>query len=160
MSEEKKQVVELTIEGKSFLEHSSGIGYRDTVRTPDKIVEALKRLHDGFGLSFRDIAELFPWRGIPPGSICSMYHGNIPKKWYPQLGIPEPVEVMPCPQCGVVHIGKCPKKGAKKKRKRTPGGWVNAKDPERAAEQIAKRAEYSLDDLIYCLQVIYWRPPK
>ena len=32
---------------------------------------------------------------------------------------------------------------------KTPGGWVNAVDPEKAARLILKRAQYSVYDLVH-----------
>ena len=67
-----------------------------------------------------------------------------------QLGWIKYVKIPVCPVHGVVHVGKCPgtSKPKKPRQKRTPGGWVNAKDPAKAAQQIMRRAEYSMDDLI------------
>lgn len=65
------------------------------------------------------------------------------------------VLVEACPTCNVVHIGRCPasRKERSKKRK-TPGGWVNARDPKRAARLIVSRAEYPIKYLIHELVVI------
>lgn len=59
-----------------------------------------------------------------------------------------------CLDCGIVHLKACPHSTPKKKHTRTPGGWVNARDPARAAKQLVTRAEYDIDELIWHLSVL------
>lgn len=41
--------------------------------------------------SFRDVANLPEYEGIPPGTLCAIAKGNpIPKKWRKQLGMINP----------------------------------------------------------------------
>ena len=59
------------------------------VTTCDMIVERLKVLHSTSGLSWRSIANLDEYRGIPPGTLNRIAkHGYIPYKWHYQFGLP------------------------------------------------------------------------
>jgi hypothetical protein len=129
----------------------STISSGSNVVTPDIVVADVRRLIDTEGLTFRAVGRLEPYNDIPPGTIYDMYQGKVAKTRYEQLGIPVPVEVFPCPVHGVIHLGRCPDI-KHPKQKRTPGGWVNAKDPKRAAKQLLGRAEYTKEELVDALE--------
>ena len=52
---------------------------RAGVQSLDSIRERLKHLHDTQALSWRKIAALDDYRGIPAGSLCSIAGGREPK---------------------------------------------------------------------------------
>jgi hypothetical protein len=88
------------------------------VRNSDIVQERLKHLHDTEMLSFRKIAAVDDYNGIPPGTLCAIYHGEpIPIRHREALGLPQLVKVEACPTCGVVHTRKtCPRRNGKRKR--------------------------------------------
>ena len=54
----------------------------------DILQERLQRLHDIDGLTWRKIAALRHYRGIPAGTLCTIANGgDVPEKWYRKLGI-------------------------------------------------------------------------
>lgn len=58
------------------------------VRTSDIVRAELKALHDTNGLSWRKIAILPQYKGIPPGTLNSIYKGaDVFKIWKEKLGI-------------------------------------------------------------------------
>ena len=78
------------------------------VRSSDTIQEALNRLHDTDGLSWREIARLdaFAEIGVPAGTLCSIAAGEpIPHKWRAAFGLPELAPAPVC-KCGEVHTTK------------------------------------------------------
>jgi hypothetical protein len=55
-----------------------------------KLREMLKKLHDQDGLSWRKIAKLRKYQGIPAGTLCSIYNGDpVPDVHKRRLGIPK-----------------------------------------------------------------------
>lgn len=60
----------------------------------DIIRERLNHLHDTEGLSWRKIAALDEYKGIPAGSLCSYAYGREPKKLEHRriLGLPMVIE--------------------------------------------------------------------
>lgn len=61
----------------------------------DKPQERLKYLHDTARLSWREIANLDLYRGIPAGTLCRIAKGWEPaKKYRAQLGLAPMVEVI------------------------------------------------------------------
>ena len=59
------------------------------VRTLDTAQERLNYLHGTIGLTWREIANLDDYRGIPAGTLCSIAHGAEPKRKHrAQLGLP------------------------------------------------------------------------
>jgi len=90
------------------------------VRTSDTIQEALNRLRDTDGLSWRKIARLdiFSEMGIPAGTLCSIAAGEpIPHKWRAAFGMPELAPAPVC-KCGDVHTTKRCTKNDKPRTKR------------------------------------------
>ena len=65
------------------------------VRNSDIVANEIRRLHDDVGLSFWQIASTSPWEGIPPGTLCAVYHGEIrmPNKYCEQVGMNKIVKV-------------------------------------------------------------------
>ena len=64
------------------------------VKNSDTVSAEIIELHDTYGLSFRQIAALPSWRGIPAGTICSIYNGErVPNKHRRKLGMPRLVKV-------------------------------------------------------------------
>lgn len=139
------------------------------VRTPDIISRWCRVMHDTHGLTDRQIALKPYFSGIPAGTINTIRkHGAVPQKWHRKLRIR-------CPRCGrYSHEYDCSiekpvpveaetynpatyalrrKAPRKPQVARTPGGWVNAKDPQRAARQIVGRAEYGIGELIEWLEI-------
>ncbi len=56
-------------------------------------------------MSWRKIALLGPYSGIPPGTLNSIYKGyGIPKKWRKRLGLSELKLTPACLKCGEVHL--------------------------------------------------------
>ena len=56
--------------------------------SPDIVQEELQELSDSLSLSWRDIAQLPEYKGIPPGTLCTIAKtGYIPKKWRRKLNI-------------------------------------------------------------------------
>ena len=65
------------------------------VRTSDSPQERLKWLHGTLGLTWREIANLDDYRGIPAGTLCSYANGVEPKRKHrQQLGLPPLSEVI------------------------------------------------------------------
>jgi hypothetical protein len=59
------------------------------VRTPDTVKDRLNYFHDTIGLTWREIANLGDYKGIPAGTLCSVAHGAEPKHAHrAQLGLP------------------------------------------------------------------------
>jgi len=64
------------------------------VKNSDTVSAEIKELHDTYGLSFREIANLPTYRPIPFGTIAMIYHGGrVPNKWRKQLNMPKLVKV-------------------------------------------------------------------
>lgn len=82
------------------------------VTSCDTVSSELNRLHDTYGLSWRKIAVLDDYRGIPPGTLSSIAKGKpVPHKWLHQLGLPETKPAPVCRYCGVVHVSqRCPRR--------------------------------------------------
>lgn len=56
----------------------------------DTPLERLKSLRDTSLLSFRQIADLPEFTGIPPGTLCAIYKGkSVPKRWRARFGMPD-----------------------------------------------------------------------
>ena len=61
------------------------------VRDCDSPQKRLKVYRDTVRLSWAEIAAKTEFLPIPPGTLCSIYHGvPIPKKWYKHFGLPRP----------------------------------------------------------------------
>ena len=86
---------------------------KQTVRTSDSIPDQLKFLNLVQHMSWREIAKLPEFQGIPAGTLCSISKGFEPKnpKVRVQLGLSAQALAPVCPTCGVVHVTKrCPTK--------------------------------------------------
>ena len=65
------------------------------VRTSDSPQERLKWLHGTLGLTWREIANLDDYKGIPAGTLCSYANGAEPKRKHRQrLGLPPVANVI------------------------------------------------------------------
>lgn len=85
---------------------------RMPVRNPDIVSKALSELHDTSGLSWRKIAKMDDYSGIPAGTLAAIAKGYpIPRKWHHRLGVRETKPAPVCLECGEVHIknGRCPR---------------------------------------------------
>ena len=52
----------------------------------DILRERLRSLHDTSGLSWRKIAEIPEFKGVPAGTLCAIAKGaKVPKKWRRRL---------------------------------------------------------------------------
>lgn len=77
------------------------------VRTSDGIKERLYALHCTSGLSFRDIARQDDFKGVPPGTLCAIYHGaEVPHKWRARFGLTPLLPAPACDKCGQVHVSR------------------------------------------------------
>jgi hypothetical protein len=65
------------------------------VKTLDMVQDELNAAH-GLLHAWRKVANLEPYRGISPGSLCSIVHGWEPKKPVirARLGLPQPASVI------------------------------------------------------------------
>lgn len=95
------------------------------VHTLDIIIADLSALISSQDNTWRKIAAMEKYRGIPAGTLCAIAKGREPKKKEHRkiLGLPPvPIEVEPCPDCGNVHIVEwCTEKdGQPVKPKRQP----------------------------------------
>ena len=67
----------------------SNIGSAVPVKNPDTPQERLKSLHDTSGLSWRKIANLDSYRGIPPGSLATFAKsGWLARRYRSRFGLP------------------------------------------------------------------------
>lgn len=58
-------------------------------QSSDTIQDELRRLHTVDRMTWREIAALPQYSGIPPGTLCGIVtQGYIPPKWHHQLGLP------------------------------------------------------------------------
>lgn len=74
-------------------------------------------LHDTEMLSWRAIADLDEYKGIPPGTLCTYAKtGKLPHKWRRQLGLADYALAEVCPIHGVVHVRRCPGSGVVRHR--------------------------------------------
>ena len=78
----------------------------------DIVWKDIDGLRNTFSLSWRKIACTPKYQGIPAGTLCAFYKGKreIPIEYRAQLGIPYELPAPACAECGIVHIGACPKK--------------------------------------------------
>jgi len=86
---------------------------KPVLRTGDNWQQVLQNLHTTSGMSWREIANLPEFQGIPAGTLCSISKGFEPKnpKVRVQLGLSAQALAPVCPTCGVVHVTKrCPTK--------------------------------------------------
>jgi len=75
------------------------------VRTPDTVREALNRLHVDAKTSWRKIARMSDYSGIPAGTLSSIAKGYpIPRKWRRRLNVPDYAPAPVCLRCGEVHV--------------------------------------------------------
>jgi len=97
----------------------SGNTSGDGCHSCDIIREQLNELHDRYGLSWRKIANVGQYRGIPAGTLCAIAKGTkeIPDKFKARFGILIEVPVAPCPIHGVVHKYDCQTQTINRKRK-------------------------------------------
>lgn len=62
---------------------------QNPVKTSDTAQERLNYLHDTYGLTWREIANLDDYRPIPFGSLCTFATtGYMADKWRVRLGLP------------------------------------------------------------------------
>lgn len=63
----------------------------------DSVQQRLRSLHTQSSLSWREIASLPQYEGIPPGTLCAIAKGRDPKnpEYRRKLGLPRI-----CPNCG------------------------------------------------------------
>lgn len=121
----------------------------------ESIRKEIIRLHKEEGKTLREISNMYQQVNIRYLSELINKPDSEPHpKAASLIGWIKYVQVPICPLHGVVHLGKCPGKKKRTSRPKTPGGWVNAKDPQRAAKQLASRAEYSLAELIIQLEAL------
>jgi hypothetical protein len=77
------------------------------VRTPDIVRRRLIVLHDIYGLSWRKIAEIDEYKGIPFGTLCAIAKGYlIPYCHYDKFGLRRMEPAPVCARCGTVHVTK------------------------------------------------------
>jgi len=115
------------------------------VTSCDTALRALRRRRVVDCLPWRGIAALSQYSPIPAGTLCRWYHtGYLPPKWYKRLGIPRPVEIEPCQECGQIHAMN--KTCSKDKRTRHRIA-ISKTDPVSAARSI-ERCYFSKEDLI------------
>ena len=101
---------------------------RDTRHTCDTEREALKMLHDTSGLSWRKIAQMPKYRGIPAGSLCSFATGkkDLANEYKARLGIPFETLAPACSACGQVHaIDKACQKVVTVRKRKTFKTWTD-----------------------------------
>jgi len=90
----------------------------------DIIQDELKALHLIPKMSWRKIACMPKYQGIPAGTLCSISKGGqIPNKYRAQLGIPHEAPAPVCLDHGVVHLYDCKKEQVKPKRVGRPRQW-------------------------------------
>lgn len=116
---------------------------------------ALIELHDTYGLSFETISTMEPFTGIPPGTLCSVYHGErrIPNKYCKQVGIPRIVKV---PETHVYNPDKYAlrqRQNGRPRKKRPRRIAVHTTDPVSAAKSLVNNIETeTLIDVINILK--------
>ena len=73
--------------------------------------DELRTLRDTYGLKWSQILEIPKYSLIPLQTLSMIYLGkrNVPKKYRKQLGEPLLISTAACIECGIVHVGKCPK---------------------------------------------------
>jgi very-short-patch-repair endonuclease len=78
------------------------------VQTLDKLQERLNTIHDTHGLSWRAIAQIPEFAGIPAGTLCAIAKGRDPKDAHERLllRLPALAPAPVCPKCGVPHVTK------------------------------------------------------
>jgi hypothetical protein len=124
------------------------------VQLLDTIQARLNRLHDSGSLSWRKIAALPDYQGIPAGTLCAIAKGREPKKkeHRKMLGLPPAaVEVDPCPDCGEAHtVPFCtkeygdpikppkPQPNGRKSKPRKPYKNIDPTDPAQVQRQIER----------------------
>jgi hypothetical protein len=110
--------------GDGYLPDSRPDGASDSARqtsvvTYDTLKKRLNYLHGIDKVSYRKIALLDEFYGVPAGTLCDMAKGKEPRSPHlrARLGLPALVSLPPCPKCGEVHLAKtCP--AARKKAAR------------------------------------------
>ena len=110
------------------------------VTDTDSTSKRLKHEHDILYRSFRQIASTSPWCGIPPATLCAIYHGKIrvPNKYRKQLGLPQLVKV---PENMVRKT-----QPAGTGRKRAPRVEIALSDPDKARARLEQKlAEYHIE---------------
>jgi len=107
------------------------------VRNPDIVSNEIIVLHDTQGLSYRQIAALPAWDGIPAGTLWAIAHGYpIPNCHRETLGLPPLVKVP------ANMVRKTTPSGKPDRRNRRA---INLDDPASAARTIRRYAD---DDYI------------
>ena len=116
------------------------------VKNSDTVSNEIRVLHDIHGLTFREIANLPTWIGIPFGTIAHIYHGGrVPNKWRKKLDLPRLVKV---PE---TMVRKKSPNGTG--RQRPPRIAVRKDDPESAAQSLKNNIDSSiLDEIIRLLK--------
>ena len=94
-TDDRKQIVDDDVEAD---ENSSGHAKNESISTLDQIQDHLVYLRFTKRLGWREIADLPEYRGVPPGTLCSIMKGRNPKKHETRhiLGLPTL-----CPRCGM-----------------------------------------------------------
>lgn len=107
--------------------------------------KTLLRLHEIDGLSWRKIANLDRYNGIPAGTLCSFANGDkeLPDQYKWQLGIPFTAPASVCPIHGVVHEYDCQsQRVSRKPAPKIRTTWTSLFDlPEKELLQMLKRRE-------------------
>ena len=93
-----------------------------SVTESNAVRDELALIRDNLCLTWREIATMPKYQGIPIQTLSMIYLGKrgVPKRYREQLGIPDTAPAPVCPVHGVVHVGKCPqpKKGIEYTRTR------------------------------------------
>ena len=83
-----------------------------SVTESNAIRDELALIRDNLCMTWREIATMPKYQGIPIQTLSMIYLGKrgVPKKYRERLGLPTTQPAPVCPEHGVVHVGKCPKK--------------------------------------------------
>lgn len=74
--------------------------YSDSLTTSDTVRERLNHLHDSLDMSWRRIADLEEYKGIPAGTLCSFAAGWEPKGYKSRMAFGlGPSHSIECPNC-------------------------------------------------------------
>lgn len=129
------------------------------VTNPDTVRERLTGLHDTQHLSWRLIAALPEFVGVPAGTLCTWSKtGYLPRKHHARFGWTVTVDVPVCPIHGTVHCYDCSREIVKPKHKprttpRPPRIAIRLDDPTSAAASIlAHMTPWTVTQLIELLE--------
>ena len=103
------------------------------VRTSDNVQGELKVIYDTSDMTWRDIANLEQYKGVPPGTLSTIAkHGYVPKKWYHRFNIQEYKPAPACIRCGDVHTTRrCTANSNDRPRRQPPVRVANCNEAER-----------------------------